>query len=344
MTIVYSTPKVSICIPSYNSARTICETIDSVLQQSFTNFELLIVDNASTDETVDIVNRYMAKDSRVKLYTSEENIGAERNFTKCIQYATGEYTAVYNSDDVYLKDMVEKQVLFLENNKEVAAIFTLAQNIDENGKLGRIRRIPSELTKTGKNGYCFMEIFKGLLKYSNFITTPSAMVRTKVFKGDIQKSNCDLYASSADLEVWLRIAEKYPIGIINEVLMKYRISTNSFSYHYARRRTERHDLFLVLSAYVEKYRSCLDENDLKNYDQLLLKDDISRAINYVLRDERLQARSILKSAIKLDRVLFCFGWKKHMLIVVFGLITFMLTYTILPETIRKKIYEARYHI
>ena len=123
-----ASPMVCICIPTYNAAATIRETLTSILAQTYTNLVIHVSDNASTDKTLEIVES-MA-DSRIHIHRHENNIGAEGNFTRCIQLATGKYTAIFHADDLYGADMVAKQVAFLESHPDAGAVFTEAEMID----------------------------------------------------------------------------------------------------------------------------------------------------------------------------------------------------------------------
>ena len=122
-------PLVSICIPTYNNARFLRECLDSIVNQTYQNKEIIIVDNASTDETKKIVKEYVEK-YKVKYYRNKKNIGGEANFTRCIELAKGEFIAIYHSDDIYLPNMVEKQVQVFQDNSTLGAVFTSANIIN----------------------------------------------------------------------------------------------------------------------------------------------------------------------------------------------------------------------
>ena len=132
-----TTPLVSICMPAYNAANTIRNALNSLLLQSYKNFEITVSDNASTDDTLKIVSDF--EDPRIKIHRNEINIGGEANFNLCIKLATGKYTTIFHADDVYEPNMLEMQVAFLETNHQAGAVFTQASLIDEAGKkIGKI--------------------------------------------------------------------------------------------------------------------------------------------------------------------------------------------------------------
>jgi len=90
-------PLVSICIPTYNAKKTVVQTVQSILNQTYKNLEIIIVDNASTDNTLDLLQKF--KDPRIKIYKNIKNIGAEKNFSRCIELAKGKYIAIFHADD-----------------------------------------------------------------------------------------------------------------------------------------------------------------------------------------------------------------------------------------------------
>src|SRR3972149_3665070 len=101
-------PKVSVCIPSYNHARYIGASIESVLAQSFEDWELVIVDNFSTDDTQAVVKSF--RDPRIRSYASDRNVGLVRNWNRCVSLARGEYVGILPADDIYLPRMLERSV------------------------------------------------------------------------------------------------------------------------------------------------------------------------------------------------------------------------------------------
>ncbi len=214
-------PLVSICIPTYNSETTIRKTLKSILNQTYKNFKIFIVDNASTDNTVKIIKSFKKK--KIKIHKFKKFLQAEENWSRCIKLSDGDYTAIYHSDDVYDKDIILKQVCFLEKNLECGAVFTEGSLIDINNKF--IKKIKVPVKKKSDNfNYNYIEVFEKLAKDFNFLICPSAMVRTKIYKNYVKKFNFKNFGSSSDLDAWLRILEKYDIGIIKQNLISYTIS------------------------------------------------------------------------------------------------------------------------
>lgn len=232
-------PLVCICIPTYNAEKTIRETVASIVNQRYSNLIILVVDNASTDGTLAVVEIF--SDPRISIHRNEVNVGGEANFNRCILLAKGKYTAIYHADDVYEPHMVERQVTFLEANPDAGAVFTEASLIDDNGKIIGNLGLPQKLVAAG-HLYDFKTIFKSVLQYSNFLICPSAMVRTEVYQQDIKSWQGEAFKTSADLDVWFRILQHHAIGVLSERLIRYRISLNQCSAN-LRARTVRSDFF-----------------------------------------------------------------------------------------------------
>ena len=309
-------PLACICIPTYNAAATIKETLESILAQTYPNLSIHVSDNASTDETLKIIEA-MA-DSRVMIHRHTENIGGEGNFNRCIQYAEGKYTAIFHADDIYEPDMVAKQVAFLEAHPTAGAVFTDASLIDEtSNKIGEIRLPKGIANPSGL--YDFAAMFKAVLRNSTFFICPSAMVRTQVYQHEIKYWRGELFKSSADLDLWLRILQNHSIGYLLEPLMRYRISNNQFSAR-VRLGTERVDFFLVTDYYLaqEPVRALLDASDLKNYRWLDRRDRVMRATNLFITGYPRQANALAHDVFSWDALESAFKSKRGVFVLFMG--------------------------
>jgi len=301
--------QVCICIPTYNSEKTIAETLNSILRQSYEIFRIILVDNASTDNTLNIVQTYADSDKRISIIRNEKNIGAEANFTRCIEVASGDYTAIFHADDVYHSDIISKQVIFMEQHQDAGAVFTMARQIDAEGNFLGIARMPNELIGGGwDRTYCFEEIFKLILRDHNFIKCPSALVRTDIYKHHVSKWDGDRFASSADLWVWLCILEKYTIGILPEPLFDYRLSTSQGTHQIQHMRTAREDFYKVIDYYLYE-KNCisrLDQKDKDNLQFLEFLDHYLRSVSYLILNDRNTAVQLTEGSLNpaLFRVAF----------------------------------------
>lgn len=290
---VDGTPLVCINVPTYNAVCTIAETLRSILAQTYRNIVVHVVDNHSTDGTLAVVNGF--NDPRITVHQSDENIGAEGNFNRCIALGEGDFLALFHSDDVYGPEMIARQVAFLTEHPAAGGIFTQAILIDGTGKAIGALDTPEDLRGAGPL-YNFEQIFKAVLKHSNFMICPSFMARTSVYKDEVGSWRGELFRSSADLDVWLRVLERHPCGILPDHLMSYRISGQQWSAK-TRKNTERADFFLVIDHYLQKpeVRALLDDRDLRNYDRLERRDRAMRSVNALLAGQTGDARQLSAS-------------------------------------------------
>lgn len=204
---------VSIITPTYNCAPFIAETIESVIAQTYTNWEMIILDDCSKDDTKSIVESYAQKDSRIHYFLLEQNSGAAVARTKAMELAKGSYMAFLDSDDIWLPDKLMRQIAWMEENS-YAFSCTDYEQIDENGiPLGKTIKT---IKKTDYNRL----LLDCPVGNSSVVYDVEKMGKFKV--PNIRKRNDDA--------LWLQMLkkEKYIWGL-NEVLMQYRIRQNSIS-------------------------------------------------------------------------------------------------------------------
>lgn len=204
---------VSIITPNYNCGRFIAQTIESVLAQTYTNWEMLIVDDCSTDNSVQIALSYAEKDSRIKVVQNEKNCGAAISRNKAIELAQGEFVAFLDSDDLWLPDKLEKQIAFMrQNNCDFS--FTEYEHIDEeNNSLHQIANV----TKHLKYRKMMMHCWPGCLTVMY-----NQNVVGKVYADNIKKNN--------DHALFLRVLKNCHNAMgMKELLAKYRIRKGSIS-------------------------------------------------------------------------------------------------------------------
>lgn len=282
-------PLVCICIPNYNNEKTISETLDSLLNQTYKNIKIKIFDNQSTDNSMKILKEYASKYVNIHVYQNETNIGGEANFTKCIQNLEGDFGAVFHADDFYTPTMIEEQVIYLLE-KEISAIFVRANLIDENSNDIGEQFFPEELKNKIYHQFNFEQLFSLILKYDNFLITPSVMARTDIYKNQIKDWNGEIFKTSADLDVWLRFSEIKDIGIITDKLISYRVSTASYSYRNKFTRISPRDMFLVIDYYLKKYSNVNFNKD--NYAYLKFKDTIIIVGNKIFLNHTIDSSEI----------------------------------------------------
>ncbi|MBI5847477.1 MAG: glycosyltransferase [Nitrospirae bacterium] len=205
-------PLVSVIILAYNAERFLREAIESILNQSFRNFELLIINDSSTDSTSDIVTEYEAADSRVKSHTNPKNMGIPKSRNIGVELARGKYIAWLDSDDIAAPERLQMQVAFFEDQPEYALISSDLEIIDELGCTIGARIYPHD----------DKEIRKVLLRYNPF-AQPASMLRRSVF--DEVGPYCETMHVCEDYDLFLRISGHYRVANIPLPLLKYRMST-----------------------------------------------------------------------------------------------------------------------
>ncbi len=310
-------PLVCICIPTYNAEKTIAATLNSVLNQTYQHLIVHVVDNNSSDDTVAIVQSF--SDQRITLHCNPVNIGGEGNFNRCIGLATGKYMAIYHADDIYEPEMVADQVAFLEQYPQARAVFTEALLIDEfDHRIGAIRQ-PENLAVNGPLHH-FPEVLKAILEHSNFLICPSVMALTSVYKNDVKSWRGEMFGSSADLDVWLRMAQRGPIGILAQASMRYRISRSQWSAK-VRLDTDRAVFFKVIDHYLDQadVRNLLTAADLMNYQRLELRDRIMRSINALLQHQPEQAAALCPDIFTMSALRAACQTRRGMAVLVLGL-------------------------
>ncbi|MDE1309873.1 glycosyltransferase [Vibrio aestuarianus subsp. cardii] len=226
-------PLVSICIPTYNSAQYIEDTLKSITKQTYENIEIIIGDNASDDDTEQIIRRYILEhDSRITYYKNVENIGAAGNCNKLIHKSNGDFIAIYHSDDIYSCEIVEKQVDYLIRNEKMAGCFTNFSMINSDGEhLKSAHIIKSDAINKYVVEFNYQDAINSIVDNGvNPFCCPSSMIRksTYDFVGGYDEKQKYIF----DQDMWIRILECSNLAVINEPLIKYRIHSKQLSHIY----------------------------------------------------------------------------------------------------------------
>lgn len=281
-------PKVTVLMSVYNGEKHLREAVDSILDQTYKGFEFIIINDGSTDKTLKILKNY--NDSRIKIINNEENIGLTRSLNKGLKFARGHYIARQDADDISNPDRLQKEVDFLAEHSDYAAVGSFIKVISGDGK--ELSTIKKPITD---------EDIRDFLKIGNCIAHGSAMVRAGCMH-DV-KGYDETIPRAQDYDLWLRLSEKYKLANIPEYLYLWRrhegnISVKNYNeqIHYgevtkvkAKRRKEKRNFFdnsslpgiSVLMAnynnaeYVgEAIRSVLNQT-FKNW-ELIIVDDASK--------------------------------------------------------------------
>jgi glycosyltransferase involved in cell wall biosynthesis len=228
-------PKISVIIPAYNSENTISYTINSVLNQTFSELELIVINDGSQDSTLDIVKQF--KDPRIKVF-SYANAGGNVSRNRGLNLAVGEFVSFLDADDLWTSDKLESQLKALEENLTAKVAYSWTDYIDANG----------EYILSGKRINLNGNVYEGLL-VSNFLengSNPLICRKALITLGGFDES----LAAAQDWDMWLRLASKFDFICVPSVQILYRISANSVSSNLVRQ--EKACLQVLEKAYKER--------------------------------------------------------------------------------------------
>lgn len=216
-------PLVTVITPLYNAQEYIAQTIESVISQTYQNWEMIIVDDCSTDSSRDVVSRYVSKDERIKLIQSESNFGGPaRPRNIALKNSKGDFVAFLDADDIWLPQKLEKQINFLKQNNNVDICHTLANTIDENG-ISKNFIHESTTYKKLKN----VISKKNIIYYINFININSVLMK---FDSELKFEEDINLIALEDWKYWIdNIKKNKTIVLIDELLISYRVSDSSLS-------------------------------------------------------------------------------------------------------------------
>lgn len=247
-------PLVSVILPCFNNEKFIDDCIDSVLNQSWYNLELIIIDDGSTDNTKLIIENY--NDSRIKYIKNKKNSGIVYSLNKGISIAKGKYIARIDSDDLMHKKRLEKQVQFMEKNQDIALVGTWHYVINDSKKVIGLKQYFTQ-----------DEEIKSILPFESPFSHPSVMIRLDTIK-PIKYS--ELYNYCEDYDLWFKIASNYKVANIPEFLTYYRVHETNINKNYLKEQ-KRNSL--------ELQSSILDELSIDySVKELLIHTKISTSI------------------------------------------------------------------
>lgn len=211
-------PRVSVIMPSYNHARYIRSAIESVLSQTFEDFELLVSDDGSSDDTASVVAQI--DDPRLSFVANSVNRGAGIVTNELIARARGQFIALLNSDDEWVSDKLERQVRILDEQPTLGACFTRAQWIDAEGK------------ELGDDEFAYGQVFnkenrsqamwlRWFFFSGNCLCHPSMVIRRVCY--DVLGDYDNRLRQLPDFEMWVRLVKRWPIHILDDRLLRFRI-------------------------------------------------------------------------------------------------------------------------
>jgi glycosyl transferase family 2 len=291
-------PLVSIVVPVWNGERYLRESLDSIVAQSYPRTEVLVMDDASTDGTPDIIASY---GDRIRCFRQPITRGQFGNVNVGIGLAHGDYIAVYHADDVYDSRIVEREVDFLERNPEAGAVFCLYIFVDADGTEYRRLVLPPEV-RAGRP-LAYPTVLNAMLTHKNrFLCCPTSLVRAAVYR-DVGGYRDAEFKDSSDQEMWLRIGRKYPIGILEEYLIRYRHTPQSAGRRYQHLRTDAEFHFAIIDSYLESGgRSIATREALAAHEAHRAEDGLMRAVSQYILNRLPEARRTL-GGVRLSAIL-----------------------------------------
>jgi len=204
--VLASTPRISVIMPAYNAEPYVTHAIKSILQQTFRNFEFIVINDGSTDRTADLIAAF--NDQRIRLICNDRNLGLVVVRNLGMSLAIGEYVALMDADDVAFPDRLLKQFMFMENNPDFAMVGANMEMIDESGRLISAIKYPAPPEK-----------IPSMLFFGNYFTQSSIMIRRNCLPSVPYRN----FPGVEDYDLWLRIAARGKVWNLQETLVQYRI-------------------------------------------------------------------------------------------------------------------------
>jgi len=220
-------PLVSVIIPAYNHEMYIEEALQSVIDQTYKNIELIVIDDGSTDRTAEIIENFRKKNQDKNIqFIKKQNEGICKTLNRGLVLATGDYVAFLASDDKWIENKIDEQVAFMENNKNIGLVCSDAYftkfNQDTNLKWSNYKAGMDQYFKKGIQNCNMHEV----LLARPLLCAVTVMLRRSIFN---EVDYFDEKLRSEDTDMWLRVARKYPIGYINQPLVYYRMHGTNIS-------------------------------------------------------------------------------------------------------------------
>ncbi|MBI3245238.1 MAG: glycosyltransferase [Deltaproteobacteria bacterium] len=210
------TARVSVCIPTYNGAAFIAEALSSVLAQSFTDFELLVVDDGSNDGTLEILRSFT--DERLHIHQNERRLGIPGNWNRCVALARGEYLTIFHQDDMMLPDNLSRKIQLLTHAADVGFVHSAI----ELARDGSAPTNPREWVENAQADFIVegCRYFRKLLFHENCICAPTVVTRREAL---LALGGFDENLSYAcDYEMWMKLCVENRVGFLAQPLVRYR--------------------------------------------------------------------------------------------------------------------------
>ena len=207
-------PLISVIMSVYNSERYLKESTESVLAQSFKDFEFLIVDDCSSDDSYQLLQEFAANDGRIKLFKNDKNLGLTKNLNRMIKLASGKYIARMDSDDICCIERFQKQIALLERDNSIGVCGTFINTMEKN-RSEQLKEFPVKHEEIIANMF-----------FENPIAHPTVMIRSEILKNIFYNED---FRIMQDYEFWVQLSQITKFENIPEALVFYRILDNSIT-------------------------------------------------------------------------------------------------------------------
>lgn len=206
-------------MPVHNGARYLKQAIESVLDQSFSDFELIVIDDGSTDNSLEIIRSFSKSDPRINIVKNEKNLGIQKSLNIGIKKARGDFIARIDHDDIWCdRNKLQKQVDFLEQNSSYALVGTAAIFINASGhEIGRAKYQSAD------------ENIRKRILLANQFAHPSVLIKKEALEKVGLYSEEKKYKHIEDYELWLRLGKKYKLANLHDYCLKYRVNAEGIS-------------------------------------------------------------------------------------------------------------------
>lgn len=295
-----SAPKISVCVPIYNNAAVVAQTLDTLVSQTGADFELVLVDNASTDGTTAILEDYARRYPKiVRLVKKKTTTPASVNWNDALAQGRGQYVALYHADDLYAPGMVARQASFLDANPQACAVFTETQVVNDALRpMGFIRPpYPPD-----KEMFDLCEVLRPLsLSGFNFLVCPTFMGRKERLLAPPRFDPAYRYAF--DIAYYLRLLSSAPVGVIRESLHRYRRASAAGSVMLFTRVLTQNEIYPILDPYLQNHPDWFTPSERARYESYKTADWWSVAINARARNDLEREQEVWKAHYSLSLLL-----------------------------------------
>ncbi len=297
-------PKVTIAVPTYNGKEYLRETVESLLNQNYQNFEILIVDNCSDDGTEEMIHELQRMHGKTLIYSkNEKNLGPCGNWNRCLEMATGKYITIFHADDIYEKNIISKEVEFLERYENCVAVFTAADLISSTGKNIGERERPTRfksdiITHKDLLYFCIDEGYEPLI-------CPTFMARIDIIK-KCGFFDCKNFRYAFDMDYYFRLFEWGNIGFLKDKLIRYRQHILQGSFVFNNVRNTQTEFFMIVKLEIAKIGMKLEKTKMKKLETYEKWGKIADALEYARAGKTREAMELTKQSLKFNDALISF--------------------------------------